>query len=217
MYKEGDEYQKFFSLEPEKQMRIINAATKEFLVGFKKASTDVIVREAGISKGLLFHYFGTKEKLYKFLIDYLESIIRTEYFDMINVFQKDIFDTIWQMSLLKQAICRRFPAIFQFMAGVYVETKDNPVNEHLLKFRKIQKQRLTDIYKNCDVTMFKDGVDPQKAINIVRWAMMGWADTHVDLLVPETAADTMLENYNTYLEESREYLDIFRKCFYKEG
>ena len=63
--------EKFFDLQREKQDRIINAALKIFAQnGYKHASTDVIVKEAGISKGLLFHYFSSKSGLYSFLFDY---------------------------------------------------------------------------------------------------------------------------------------------------
>ena len=53
--------EKFFDLKKEKQDRMINAALKAFaLSGYRHASTDDIVREAAISKGLLFHYFESK-------------------------------------------------------------------------------------------------------------------------------------------------------------
>ena len=52
--------EKFFDLKKEKQDRMINAALKVFaLNGYRHASTDDIVREAAISKGLLFHYLRT--------------------------------------------------------------------------------------------------------------------------------------------------------------
>jgi AcrR family transcriptional regulator len=50
-------------MEPEKRERVINAALMEFRHGFEHTSTDAIVREAGISKGLLYHYFGTNTRL----------------------------------------------------------------------------------------------------------------------------------------------------------
>jgi len=44
---------KFLALEPEKQSRIINAAIKEFVhKGYNKASTNEMVKDADISKGL---------------------------------------------------------------------------------------------------------------------------------------------------------------------
>ena len=63
--------EKFFDLKKEKQDRMINAALKVFaLKGYEHASTDDIVKEAGISKGLLFHYFISKLGLYSFIYDY---------------------------------------------------------------------------------------------------------------------------------------------------
>lgn len=60
-------FAKFLSLDKEKQDRIINAAMKEFAQkGYDKASTNEMVKEAGISKGLLFHYFQNKKQLYFF-------------------------------------------------------------------------------------------------------------------------------------------------------
>ena len=62
---------KFFDLKKEKQDRMINAALKCFaLCGYKHASTDEMVKEAAISKGLLFHYFGSKQGVYLFVYDY---------------------------------------------------------------------------------------------------------------------------------------------------
>ena len=62
---------KFFDVKKEKQDAIINACLKVFAEnGYKKASTDVIVKTAGISKGLLFHYFESKKGAYEFIYDY---------------------------------------------------------------------------------------------------------------------------------------------------
>ena len=53
--------EKFFALPEEKRRRIVNAAMEAFGKNeYKRASTDDIAARAGISKGLLFHYFGSK-------------------------------------------------------------------------------------------------------------------------------------------------------------
>lgn len=212
---EREEYQKFLSLETEKRERIINAAMKEFLGGFKKASTDVIVREAGISKGLLFHYFGTKENLYDFLIDYAIGVVKEEYLDLLNMRQKDIFESIWQMSLLKQDLSRRLPAIFEFLSCVYLDAKTCPAKVRLGMFREMQMKRFAEINAHCDRSLFRDDVDSDKAIQIVQWALHGWADSKTDDMSPETFGEEISEKYDLYLGELKEYLDIFRRCFYK--
>ncbi|MDR0271912.1 MAG: TetR/AcrR family transcriptional regulator [Clostridiales bacterium] len=212
---EHEDCQKFLHLETEKRERILNAAMREFLHGFKKASTDNIVREAGISKGLLFHYFGTKENLFDFLIDYAIDIIQTQYMDLINVRQKDIFDALWQMALLKRDVSQRFPVIFEFLSGVYLDSKDCPAKQHLKKFKELQTKIYSEIYEHCDKTLFREDIDPQKVVDIVHWSLAGWADSKTVSMTPESVGTEMSENYDLYLDEMKEYLDIFHKCFYK--
>ena len=63
--------EKFFDLSREKQDRMINGAIEIFAKnGYKHASTDDMVKAVGISKGLWFHYFGSKEGIYVFVYDY---------------------------------------------------------------------------------------------------------------------------------------------------
>lgn len=45
--------------------KIMSVAIEEFAInGYKAASTNVISKKANISKGLLYHYYSSKEKLY---------------------------------------------------------------------------------------------------------------------------------------------------------
>ncbi|MDE3315607.1 TetR/AcrR family transcriptional regulator [Lacticaseibacillus zeae] len=51
--------------DPQKVTRILQAATDAFgQLGFVKTKTDQIAATAGVSKGLIFHYFGNKQALY---------------------------------------------------------------------------------------------------------------------------------------------------------
>lgn len=59
----------FQSLNPEKREKIFNAAAEEFAEnGYRKASVNNIVKNAGISKGSLFQYFSTKMNLFDGLV-----------------------------------------------------------------------------------------------------------------------------------------------------
>ncbi|GEM_PF-5190562 len=58
-----------FTLIPEKLEAVVNAARREFSkYGYSHASTNRICREAGISKGALFHNFHSKQNLFFFLV-----------------------------------------------------------------------------------------------------------------------------------------------------
>ncbi len=73
----------FQTLSIEKREKIFNAAAREFAEnGYRKASVNSIVRDAGISKGSLFQYFTTKRNLFDGLVriasdqvkEYLKSV-----------------------------------------------------------------------------------------------------------------------------------------------
>src|SRR5690554_7167350 len=102
MKKEITMFDKFLSLDPERRNAILNAALKEFAgKGFDEASTNVIAREAGISKPLMFHYVKNKKDFFLFLYDYCLEILEKEYFSRINLQEKDIFERLRQTYLLK--------------------------------------------------------------------------------------------------------------------
>lgn len=211
-----ENFQKFLSLPEEKRERIINAAMKEFLAGYKKASTDNIVREAGISKGLLFHYFGTKERLYNFLIDYSISVMQREYVDLINIIQPDILETVWQLSLLKRDLSNQFPDIFDFITNAFVDAsaKNESTANNLAKFNAIQAEIFEGIYTHADTSLFRDDIDPQMAIQIMSWTMHGYGQSKANAVPGENIGANARENYEKYLEEFQEILNTLRKCFY---
>lgn len=76
---------KLLDLEPQRRDAILNAALKEFaLRGFDNASTNVIAKEAGISKALMFHYVNNKQELFLFVYDYFTKLLDKEYFTKMN-------------------------------------------------------------------------------------------------------------------------------------
>lgn len=83
-----------------KQQKIMRASINEFATkGFTSASTDIIAGKAGISKGAIFHYFGTKEKLYiaaaEYIldgyVDHMEKYLEKAPDDIFEMFQNMIF------------------------------------------------------------------------------------------------------------------------------
>lgn len=115
--------EKFFDLKKEKQDRMINAGLKLFaLNGFHHASTDEIVLEAHISKGLLFHYFGSKTGYYAFLFDYANRFTILELRSGIRDAKIDYFDLQRQILEQEVEIVRQYPFMLHFIESVKVET-----------------------------------------------------------------------------------------------
>ena len=208
--------QKFMALEIKKRDRIINAAMKEFRYGYKKASTDTIVKEAGISKGLLFHYFGKKDQLYKFLIRYAMDVVVENQFDMLSMGHQDILEGFWQMALLQRDISDQYPSIYHFLNGVQTYKEDLPSSDILDAFFEKQESVVARLFDQCDINLFRDDIDFKKAVSIICWAMSGFFET-TDTLISSSEEGWEGQNYENFLEELREFLDIFRLCFYKSG
>lgn len=202
---------KIMAMEEEKRDRIMNSAMKEFNKGYKEAHTDEIVKEAGISKGLIFHYFKSKENLYEFTFLYALNIVTKEYYEMINLNQKDILKRMWQAILLKVDLSYKYPTVFDFLTTAYKENHNGIVT-------KVYNWHMTDtvekFFENIDETLFKEDVDPKMAVNIIRWTQMGYSNSQLENINSNSLEDFQKE-YDRFLEEIEAYFSMLRKLFYK--
>jgi len=206
------ESHKIMSMEADKRDRVINAAMREFSKGYKAACTDTIVREAGISKGLLFHYFGTKDGLYGFILKNACEMIYNEYLSLIDLEQPDIIEKIWQITLLKMDLSYKHPALFDFLAKAYVDLLENPNDEFAVYFEKTKSIAIERALADIDTSLFKEGVDPKKAANIILWTLNGYSTSQIN---SNMKMEDYQNEYERYLEEIKEYINILRKTLYK--
>jgi len=206
------ESHKIMAMEPEKRDRVINAAMKEFSKGYKNAHTDIIVREAGISKGLLFHYFGTKEGLFSFILKNACEVIYNEYLALIDIEQVDIIEKVWQMTLLKMDLSYKHPALFEFLAKAYVEIQENPNDEFTEYFNKTKSIAIEKVLADVDTSLFREGIDAKKAANIILWTLNGYSSSQIGA---NMRMEDYQKEYDRYLEELKEYIGILRKTLYK--
>jgi AcrR family transcriptional regulator len=88
-----------------------------------EANTDVIVKEAGISKGLIFHYFGSKRGIFLFLMKYALDIFTTEYEKVISE-SNDFLENIRIISKMKGELSRQYPLLFGFMVKAQSSIKE---------------------------------------------------------------------------------------------
>ncbi len=206
-------FSKFVSLDTDKQEHIINVAIKEFVrKGYKSASTNEIVKAAGISKGLLFHYFNSKKDLFLFLYDYSLEIFMHEFMGRIDLNQTDILLRLRQMASLKIEIINKHPDLFDFMLLAVAEQSDvvRPALDQ--KNRTVLSSGYETLFQGLDTSRFKIGIDPNRAINTIFWTLEGLRNQE-QAKVGRISFDA--EYYRHILSEMDMYLDLFRTCFYK--
>lgn len=138
--------EKFWNLNKEKQDRMMNAAMKVFSEnGYTNACTDVIVKEAQISKGLLFHYFISKQGLYEFIVDYGIRYIRLEC-SSLNLSMDDPFwKNVKSIAMVKSMIMKQYPYVFLFLNKALNESA-NTVGEDIYSKLREYKQYIQELY-----------------------------------------------------------------------
>lgn len=198
------------SIEREKRNNIINSAMKEFSKNsFQNASTNVIAKEAGISKGLLFHYFGTKERLYKFLEFFSIKVVTDEIVNKMDWNQQDIFLRLKEISLIKFKLLEEYPYLTDFSFVVF---QDKTADEIMQIEPGFPLELYSKIYThNIDFTLFKDNIDQKKAIDIVRWTIEKYGDDFRNRMKTESIEI----DYKQIEKEIYSYIDMLKKCFYK--
>ena len=164
---------KFFDLKKEKQDRMINAALKIFaLRGYRHASTDDIVKEAAISKGLLFHYFGSKLGVYSFVYDYSVRFLNLELRSAVDPNEKDLFEVMKQTEFARMHAMRAYPYMQQFLDRALSED----VSEALLAIeekRGALEEVSEGICNQIDYTQLPPRIDGEKLRRVLQYAMKG--------------------------------------------
>jgi len=206
-------FSKLLSLEPKRRNAILNAALKEFAdKGYDDASTNVIAREAGISKPLMFHYINNKKDFFLFLYDYCLEILEREYFSRIDLRERDIFERLRQTCMLKIQVMQKNPWIVDFIK-VAVLTDSEAVKDELVKRRKkVENKSFERFYGDIDTSRFRSGLDVDKAKQLIFWAVGGYSNQILEQLKGFDVSEFDFEKIPTEFDS---YLDELRKTYYK--
>lgn len=188
----------------DKKQRIVRAAMEHFAKnGYKKATVDEIVAAADISKGLIFHYFGNKKKLYLYLYEFAYGLVHDR---VVKSFQReDLFERIRESEQIKLAIMSEYPYVLDFLLSVRWET-DEQLREAIAQVKVDRFPPWKETFlPGLDASKLREGIAPEKVIKIISWTTDGLLAEHKDKFVLEDV-----------FAEMDEYLALMRNAFYKE-
>lgn len=200
--------EKFHTLPQEKQEKIINAALNVFsATEYRHASTDEIAKQAGISKGLIFHYFGSKSGLYIYAYNFCVDFLKSEMSKADFLYEKDFFESLKKSQQSKTNIMKCYPAIFQFILRAYYEDS-NDVKNDVLKSNVDLSANSVELFLNrIDRTKFRENVDINKLMEIIICCGEGFMKQKIQ---------TNTLDLNTVNDEFNDILEFFRQNVYKE-
>jgi TetR/AcrR family transcriptional regulator len=200
--------EKFSGLPLEKQNVFINAALICFGTnGYKKASIGDIAKTAGVSKALIFHYFGTKKSLYLYLIELCHDIFVDTINEKFDSSVTDFFDRIKLVTDIEISILEKYPAMLSFLKSMYFENNEDVKDDIKVMLANDKGENLRNkLYEGIDAFKFKDDVEPKMVIRILSLLTDGYLS-----IIPGTGF-----NLDALLKEFDEYMNLFKRNFYKE-
>jgi AcrR family transcriptional regulator len=199
----------FNSISAEKRDRIINAALEVFAEnGYRKTSAADVANHAGISKAMIFSYFGSKQGMYEFLCEYAIQISWEEFRNNAHkLLTDDYFKRIRLSVDIKLAIMKRYHAMLLFLTSMYFE-KDSAVRpkiESLLGESFDLRDEL--LLQGIDATRFRDGVDVVQITKMLTWMATGMA---------EEWKGKSIEKLDELVDAFYQIIEMLKRNLYKE-
>lgn len=197
------------NLSTEKQNILVDAALQCFGAnGYRKTSVSDIAAAAGISKAMVFHYFGTKKALYLYLIELCGRTVMDEVEKKSDPAVTDFFDRVLTAASIKISVLKKHSGILAFLNSAYLETDGEirPDIQAVFENEKWERFRLQIVFDGMDASKFKKGVDPKLVYKMLIW--FGYGYTAVS---PEKVGGDLDAVY----EEFDQCIRLLKKNLYK--
>ncbi|GEB77316.1 TetR/AcrR family transcriptional regulator [Sporolactobacillus inulinus] len=147
-------------MEESKEKAILTAAIHEFAVkGFDRASTNQIAKASMVSKGLIFHYYESKEKLFEASVNYALEISETELNYTQWNFDGDLIEKLKHYCTLEFKFFHDYPDVYQMLMAAFTRPPkelSDKMTRLLRELTSVAPQFFKKIVTNLDL---KEDVD----------------------------------------------------------
>lgn len=198
----------FYNLTDERQNNIIQNGIKEFSSkSYTEASTDTIIKECGISKGILFHYFGSKKNFYLYILDYCVKVLTRE---KITIDGNNFYEVLFKTMDRKIMNFKKYPLEIRFVNMAAKETNRkiaDEKNQLLTKYMvKAQKESSAVIKNAAKMIPLKFSLNRDKIVQ----ALSMYTNTIVMryLEIYKEKPDDFFKNSELIKLEVKEYIDF---------
>lgn len=204
------------SIPEDKKQAMMEIALEHFAQqGYEKASTNRIVQQAGISKGILFHYFSSKKNLYVTVLDHclnhLGSFMKEEQAKL----PSDLFKRIMHISKMKMRFFLQYPLMYKLIVEAFSSQAPDELSEEIDK-RRMELASLTSAaFDDVDPSAFREGVDPSRAFDLVVTAVN--ALSHRFMAEHYASPSRGLDQLERYTDELQLYLEMLQTGIYRNG
>ncbi len=208
--------EKFNNLSIDKQEYITNKVMEVFAKnGYKKSYMSEIAESCELSKPMLFYYFGSKMKLYLYLVDYAYTKIQESIITCEDDIDTDFFNYLEYITSRKLSILKTSPYLMRFLTSYYFETDPEIEAKKIEYVNSMENAKHHIGFEDLDVSKFKPSVDPK-----IVFDMIGkWTEGYVSQLEKNSTDLSDVALITAYNEMSKEFLGLIamlRTNFYEQ-
>jgi len=198
----------FFKIRADKQSHIINAAFTAFgKQGYKKASLSDIAKDAGITKGMITYYFGSKKNLYLHLLETIQSELAKAIDQHLSTNPSNYIEKIRAVSNMNRDAVKKHSGLIAFVTSLYYET-DPEVTEEVSNIAISEYNEMKALLDGVDKSLFKPEINADLACQFIFWALGGFTSELYESKLSEEKIAELFDNFQKSLDE-------MQKIFYK--
>lgn len=194
--------------------KIRNSALIEFSEqGYDMASTNQIIKRAGISKGILFYHFPSKRALFDDLVEYASSFITNRYINRLDSDEPDFIKKCYHAARVKMAAMQENPHAFTFLANIYLNDLNALTAEQQKTMEDAAAKGYATLYQNLDMSLFRQDLSSERTIKMIQWSIDGYTN---ELIQRFKGKDLNTIDFDPYWEDFDAFLNDLRKVFYHQ-
>lgn len=174
---------------------------------YQDVSTDAVTKACGISKGILFHYFGSKKGYYLYCLEQaLQCLtVKTE-----DTFLGDFYEVLFGSMNRKMLLCLEHPYEMRMVnmasrdaSAEIAEGKTNLLQRYMADVRVESQKLLMAAFEKLSL---REDVDRQKAAEGLQIYIRAVLNRY--LLQYQEMPDRFFENREVIKTEMRQYLEL---------
>lgn len=198
----------------EKKIKLLQAALEEFAArGYELASTNVIVQRAGVSKGLLFHQFQNKKKLYLYVATQCMETFFGYLIANKQHMSADPLDRLRDINLLKVKLFTEEPLIYQLSVNFFVERSAELKVEIDTLEREFNTRFLQFYLENLDVSQLRQHDLFEKSLQLIIENVEGMTRRSVERAI--NSNDKGLKVVERLYSDLEAFLQLLKYGLYK--
>ena len=209
-------YENFERIPKADKLCILNACIEEFAQkGYEKASTNAIVRKAGIPKGTLFFFFGNKKNLYLYVIDHAVTLYTQMTLESSAEMPDDLFDRLLFLGRERMKFALNQPQLYKLFYNAFINAPEDIQNELRQRYSAYYTPSMQMLTDGLDCSRFKPEVNVDKVIELIYLILEGLLSKSVPILQKHQPAES-LALVDKLFVECDEYFTMIRQGVYLE-